>query len=381
MGGNKIAVLGAGNGGQAAAADLTLRGFEVSLFEMEGFEQNLKPIQERGGIEIQVEKRKEMEGCSSTPTTFRVGVAREGFAKIRVISTDIREVVDGAELILVATTTAGHELMARRCAPYLQEGQTVVFLAGNASTLIITRLLKELGIKKGITLAETSCLPYNVRRMGPTSVRVFFSRKWWCAAFPGKKTPQVFKSLDGVFDLWPAASALHSGLINPNFMNHPAGTLLNIGAIENMERFGGDFHMYSMGVTPSVYRVMKAMDNEKLALCRKLGYPEVPISEFHTYTSWAFGFSSGPNSMKHRYVTEDIPIGAVMYSSLGKMLGVPTPITDAFIAIASAVNETDYYKEGRTVEKLGIEGMTPKEINDYLETGVKQLKSKGGSKT
>ncbi len=47
----KIAVLGAGNGGQAAAADLTLRGFKISLFEMPQFEQNLKPILERGGIE------------------------------------------------------------------------------------------------------------------------------------------------------------------------------------------------------------------------------------------------------------------------------------------------------------------------------------------
>jgi len=372
MGIKKIAVLGAGNGGQAAAADLTLRGFEISLFEMPQFEQNLRPILERGGIEIQVESRKEMEGCSSIPTTFKVGFAREGFAKIHLVTSDIKKAISGAELILVATTTAGHEIMASLAAPYLEEGPAMVFLAGNASTLIISRLLKEMGIPKDITLAETSCMPYNVRRIGPNTVRVYFSRKWWCAAFPGKKTAQVLKNLEGVFELWPAASVLHSGLINPNFMNHPAGTLLNIGAIENLERFGGDFHMYSMGVTPSVYRVMKEMDNEKLSLLRKLGYPEVPISEFHTYTSWAFGFTSGPSSLKHRYVTEDIPIGAVMYSSLGKMLGVPTPISDALIAIASAVNETDYYKEGRTVERLGISGMSVKEINEYLEKGVKK---------
>jgi opine dehydrogenase len=367
----KIAVLGAGNGGQAAAADLTLRGFDVSLFDMPSFEQNLRPIVERGGIEIQVERRKEIADCSSIPTTFNVGVASEGFAKIDRVTSDIQKAVNGVDLILVATTTAGHEMMMKLCAPYLKGGQTIVFLAGNASTLVLSRRLKEMGIHQEVTLAETSCLPYNVRRIGPSTVRVFFSRKWWCAAFPGKKTPQVLQMLEGIFDLWPAVNVLHSGLINPNFMNHPAGTLLNIGAIENMERWGGDFHMYSMGVTPSVYRVMKAMDHEKLSLCKKLGYPEISISEFHTYTSWAFGFSSGPNSMKHRYVTEDIPVGAVMYSSLGKMLGVPTPVSDAMIAIANAVNETDYYQEGRTVERLGLAGMSPEELNRYLETGIK----------
>ena len=368
---HKIAVLGAGNGGQAAAADLTLRGYEVSLFELPQFEQNIKPIVERGGIEIQVEKRKELEGCSNIPTTFQVGLAREGFAKVHLVTTDIQKAVAGAKLILTATTTAGHEVMTRLIAPHLEDGQTIVYMAGNASTLIMAPLLKELGIQKEVTIAETSCLPYNVRRIGPTTVKVFFSRKWWCGAFPGKKTQQVMQTLEGIFNLWPAASALHSGMINPNFMNHTTGTLLNIGAIENIERWGGDFHMYSHGITPSVYRVMKTMDNEKLALCRALGYPEVPISEFHTYTSWAFCFSSGPLNLKHRYITEDIPIGAVMYSSLGKMLGVPTPISDSMIAIASVVNETDYYKEGRTVERLGLAQMSVEEINAYLETGSK----------
>src|SRR5207253_2941288 len=46
----KIAVLGAGNGGCAAAADLTLRGYEVRLFSRS--ESTLAPIDKRGGIEL-----------------------------------------------------------------------------------------------------------------------------------------------------------------------------------------------------------------------------------------------------------------------------------------------------------------------------------------
>ena len=49
---SRIAILGAGNGGCAAAADLTLRGHSVALFEHPDLAHVLPPIRERGGIEI-----------------------------------------------------------------------------------------------------------------------------------------------------------------------------------------------------------------------------------------------------------------------------------------------------------------------------------------
>ncbi len=48
----KIAVLGAGNGGCAMAADLSMVGYEINLYEYPDYADNLKPIIERGGIEI-----------------------------------------------------------------------------------------------------------------------------------------------------------------------------------------------------------------------------------------------------------------------------------------------------------------------------------------
>ena len=40
----KVAVLGGGNGAHAAAADLTMRGFEVHLYEDEKFAPNMKKV-------------------------------------------------------------------------------------------------------------------------------------------------------------------------------------------------------------------------------------------------------------------------------------------------------------------------------------------------
>ena len=49
----KVAILGAGNGGMTAAADLKEQGFEISLYELPQFEKNLQVMQEKGGLLLQ----------------------------------------------------------------------------------------------------------------------------------------------------------------------------------------------------------------------------------------------------------------------------------------------------------------------------------------
>jgi opine dehydrogenase len=81
--------------------------------------------------------------------------------------------------------------------------------------------------------------------------------------------------------------------------------------------------------------------------------------------------SKGPFSMRDRYVTEDIPMGASLTVSLARKAGVPTPTYDAMIHLASTVNETDFYRAGRTLENLGLGGLRIPEIDAYLRTGKK----------
>ena len=50
----RIAVIGAGNGGFAMAADLTLSGYEVSLFELPRYETNVVDVREKGGVKYPV---------------------------------------------------------------------------------------------------------------------------------------------------------------------------------------------------------------------------------------------------------------------------------------------------------------------------------------
>jgi opine dehydrogenase len=49
-------------------------------------------------------------------------------------------------------------------------------------------------------------------------------------------------------------------------------------------------------------------------------------------------------------------------ASLGEMLGVPTPTIKSLIHLASVIHGRDYWAEGRTVERLGIAGMSVREL-------------------
>src|SRR5205823_12819938 len=84
----KIAVLGAGNGGCAAAADLTLRGYEVRLFSRS--ERTLAPIDKRGGIEL-------------------VENGQEKFAVPFFVSSHLPPVVSGVDLIIIAVPARSEE--------------------------------------------------------------------------------------------------------------------------------------------------------------------------------------------------------------------------------------------------------------------------------
>ena len=46
----KVAVLGAGNGGMTAAAEIKERGIDTTLYELPQFAKNLETIKEKGGI-------------------------------------------------------------------------------------------------------------------------------------------------------------------------------------------------------------------------------------------------------------------------------------------------------------------------------------------
>jgi opine dehydrogenase len=69
-----------------------------------------------------------------------------------------------------------------------------------------------------------------------------------------------------------------------------------------------------------------------------------------------------PATLHMRYLLEDVPASLVPMASLGAMLGVATPAMDAVIDLADALLGLDFRAEGRTVERLGIQGLSVREL-------------------
>jgi len=355
MDARKITVIGSGNVGCAISADLTLAGHEVCLYEMPQFKESLVPILKHGGIEL-------------------LGVARTGFARLSKITTEIEAAIRGAEVIMIATVALAHETIAELCAPYLEDGQTIVLFPGNLGSLVFVKVLKEKAADKHIKIVEAVSAPYGCRRVaGQAEVNVRSFLKLNAAAFPAKDTN---RAIDDLKDFYPDAflpgrNVLEVSLSNPNILLHVGPCILNTGWIEAT---GGEFAFYRQGMSPSVLRIMEAMWHEKNAIFEVLGltdhYPFDAIKRM--ITDPQVQLLQGATDMRHRFITEDCPMGMVSTASLGDMIGVPTPIFKALITLASEINGTDYFKEGRTMERLGISGLSRDELGKFLAEGHPQ---------
>jgi opine dehydrogenase len=338
------------------AAHLTLEGYPVRLYELPRFADNIRPAQERGGIEL-------------------TGVVGEGFAKPELITTDIAQAIQDVSHIFVVTQALGHEEVTELCAPYVEENQTIILFPGSGGALQVAKTLRDRDVAKKVYIAETVTLPYACRLRGPAWVNVHSgaAEREITAAFPGKDIEAIIEAAKPVYPtLYPATHVLETALYNPNILLHPIGVIFNLGRIEYSE---GEFWMYKEGFTPSVKKLLKALEKERVAMLRALDVEPLDFEAYYEFryqkpwSDFASVASKGPASAETRYISEDIPIGMVLWASLGDMLDIPTPTARALIHISSVIHDTDYWQGGRTVEKLGLMGMTAEELRHYLLEG------------
>jgi opine dehydrogenase len=348
----EIAVLGAGAGGQAAAAVLARGGHRVRLYNRSP--GRLEPLRAAGGVTI-------------------AGDQGDGFVPLPHLTSDAAEAARGAEAVLIFVGAHGQADVARAIAPALTDGQLVVFCSGSAGSLEAARLWREGGLRARVLLGETVSLPQSARITGPAQLKIRLPVRPHTAAFPADDTDRLRERLAPVFETQPAVNVLDTGLNNPNFLIHPAPMVVNYAAIE---RTDGALSLMNEGMTPATLRLMDAHDAEKLALARALGLPERTLDDVYT------SLGSGPHVYRQpgepmglrdrihwRYIDEDVPMGTVLWSSLGRAVGVPTPLSDGIVAIAGALRGTDYWAQGRTVETLGLAGLDAGGIAHYLATG------------
>ncbi|MFC3884852.1 NAD/NADP octopine/nopaline dehydrogenase family protein [Bacillus songklensis] len=356
-----VAVLGGGNGGHTLAADLSLAGHEVRLFEMEQFSHSMKDVFETKRIQC-------------------LGEVLNGTAEINMVTSDIDQALDGAEIILVAVPAFAHKGYANLLANKVKSNQLVVLLPGTLGSLEFARIWRELGANEDVVLAESDTLPYATRLEGPGKVRVNVKIKVQIGVFPSVHTEWATRLLNDILDITPVSNVLEAGLSSMNPIDHPPGTILNAGRIE---RSKGDFYIYEEGMTPSVIRVMEQLDQERLEIGKWFDLDLMTIGELlHTSgygpkgTTWEVLNGSrsltpikGPTSLKSRYLSEDIPFGLRTFASIADHIGLETPVMDSLITLGEILVGGIPQMEGRTIEDLGISGLNKEEIIEFIRTG------------
>jgi len=371
-----IAVLGGGNGGHAIAANLSLAGFKVNFFELPRFAESFEKVLRTKEIQIQ-------------------GISIDGVAKLNLATTDIQQAIKDAEVIFVITPAFGHKAMAEVCAPFVRDGQTIVLMPGSGGSLEFINIFKQKKVKREVTFAESCTLPYGARLKGPGHVSVLINAMILpTGVFPSKKTEEVIPKLKQFYSMIiPAKDVLEAAINNPNPIVHPVATLLSATRIEHSK---GEFYLYAEGMTPAVARTYESLNQERLSICKALGYKlyhwdnlefkdynlgeteeECRYRILNTSMDAAFGKDGiyagikmkGPEHLKDRYVTEDVPYGMVLLSTLGDLLRVPTPTHDAVIQLASTINRTDYWKTGRGMKQLGLSKLDKKGLKKFLFKG------------
>ncbi len=359
---SRVTVLGGGNTAFSLAANLALAGWAVLLWEHPDCAGSIAPIRQSRTIHLE-------------------GAARTGAAQLAGVTTDPAAALAWSDLLVCSVPSYAHRPFVEQIVPHLRPGHLLALLPGNLGTLVFARALRTARVT-GVILAEADTAPYVCRKTGPDRATI-----WGTVAglgigvFPASQTTEAMPNLERLF---PGAvaygSVLEAGLSALNPIVHPPGVLLNAGRVE---RSRGEFWFYEEGVTPSVVRVIEALDAERLAIGHAFGIALTPVADaFHRAgfgpagDLWSVINGSrmltalrAPGTMDSRWLTEDVPFGLATWALLAARVGVATPLLDALLTLTSTVLGIDCRAQGRTLEDLGIAGLTGEALREFLQLG------------
>ncbi len=357
------AVIGAGHGGKAMAAHLALLGCRVTLYNRTP--DRVAAIKARGGIDLE---------NADGP---------RGFGRLACVTSSMEEALAEANLVMVVVPSSAHADIAKTAAPYLRDGQLVVLHPGRTLGAIeFDKVLREHGCRADVTIAEAETFIYASRSDGPAQSRIFRIKEAVpVAALPANRTPRVLEALAPAYPQFiDGISVLHTGLNNMGAIFHPALTLLNAGWIESTH---GDYQFYIEGVTQSVARVLEALDRERVTVAASLGLRgrtglewlklayDADGADLHEAIHNQPGYYGikAPSTLNHRYIFEDVPMSLVPIAALGQHFGVSVRGMDSIIRLACIVHKTDYWRRGRTLDKLGIDNLSVSELTQFVMEG------------
>ena len=356
----KVAVIGAGNGGQAIAGFLGLSGYEVSLYDID--EPKILEIQRKGGIQLEGQIH--------------------GFGKVGCITTKIAEAVEGAEIIMVTTVANAHRAVAKSIAPYIEDGQVIILNPGRTcGALVFKQTLTDCGCKKHYYLGEAQTLVYACRVVENGVVNVIgIKDEVLLSGLPAADTDYILEKINPIYPSFVKTdNVLRTSLENIGAMFHPCVLLFNAATIERNEVF-----WFYRDMTEQVAEFIEKFDAERLAVGKAYGIDLLSVKDWIKFAykdtegetlcdrmrnNPAYHDIKSPSTIFTRQLTEDIPTGVLPIMQLGKAAGIDTPLLESMVHICEALLNIDLHTNGRSLKNLGLEGMNKDEIIEFVTNG------------
>lgn len=373
------AVLGAGPVGQLLAAEALAAGLDVRLYS--AFAREFDGLRERGAITV---RGRHLVGSyavsEQTPTPARPAIR---------LCAAIDAAVVNAQLVLVATPATAHPTYAGLLAHALPEDAAVVLVPGRfLGSVEVRQALDRHGTARSPLIAETATAPYLAREAGGQLV-VDAVAKQLLVAELGGRSDTIADLLRAILPATPAGSVLDIAFRGVTGVAGVAPVVLNVAASQASEP-----PRWRELVTAQLSAtVLRDLDRERRDVALAYGVRDLPsaartlASLFGTDDTRADGADGAEDDdladalaeldafEHHRltdfvgpHVSDDVPNMLVPLASAGRNAGVPTPATDAVIAIASVLTGADFARHGRRLETLGLDGIPAHELRRYLLT-------------
>jgi len=341
---NRICICGGGQQGLAMSAHLSLKGECVCLWNRSA-----------SHISTVIEDRR-----------INVSGVINGVATISAASDKIAEVI--ADLVMVVTPASAHKDVANVIAPFVHSGMVVVLNPGRTFGAIEFRdALLGLGVDDLPIIAETQTIVYTCRKLDLNSVEIYALKHGVGLSCINGSPEKVISLMPTCLREYfvPVSSVYHTSMSNVGMILHCAPVLMNIGWIES-ERV--DFKYYYDGITESVADFLTEMDCERIAVAAALGCDVDTVKVWLQKTYGAKGANlyecirnteayreiDAPQSLRCRYMLEDIPCGLVPVENAGRALGVPTPCISMIIDLSCRILHVDFRTIGRQFNRKNV---------------------------
>ena len=333
------------------ASDLKNSGFDVVLSSVAPHNSKLKMFKILGNIKIEGMFSKYEEPVV-IPTDF--------------IEENTPKAIDRADIIMINTPAFAQEVYEKLIGKYGRKGQIVVFPCGGFSAVNFDNYLKSIGRQNDFYVCETGSFIYTTKLTGLGSVLIKDMKKSvMFACVNPKNTDYALGVMNEIYpQFYKAENVWQTSFSNPSSTLHTITTLCNMSRIEQMGSYKNSFY----DITPAVARIIETVDEERCKIASHFFKNVMSVTEImcslynikydNIYDTIknisAFKIQYAPNSLKHRYVTEDVPYSLVPISTIGKKLGINSPNMDSIINLASMSNNVDYFAEGRNADKIGF---------------------------